>query len=49
VVSRYPDEHAGVPFDLVNRGLIYTYPTEDGIEWTVHVTRTDQGIANPRP
>jgi hypothetical protein len=38
--------HREVPFDFVNRGLIYTFPTEDGIEWTVHVTRTDQGVAN---
>jgi hypothetical protein len=43
------DVHRTVPYDLVNRGLIYTFPTEDGIEWTVHVTRTDQGIANRRP
>ena len=40
------DVHRDAPFDLVDRGLLYTFPTADGIEWSVLVTRTDHGIAN---
>jgi hypothetical protein len=47
---RLLEVHREVPFDLVNRrGLLYTFPTRDGIEWSVHVSRTDQGIANRKP
>jgi hypothetical protein len=46
---RLLEVHREVPFDLVNRGLLYTFPSRDGIEWSVHVSRTDEGIANRKP